>query len=185
MRGARWAVFLSGRGSNAEAMWELLPNLDVALCVSSRRKAYGVLRARRLGIETLILTSQSSWAELTRSLRQRGVTHVMLLGFMKILPVEFVEAWAGKMWNLHPSLLPEFPGLHAIEKSHEAGGRMGVTIHQVTEEMDAGPLALQACISENAKQLSLPEAQLKISQAEQRLVREWVLRKNRRVLKWN
>jgi phosphoribosylglycinamide formyltransferase-1 len=177
MRAARWAVFLSGRGSNAEALWECLAEMDVVLCVSSRRKAYGVKRARRLGLPVLVQDSKISWKDLDQELRARGVNRLFLLGYMKILPAEFVQKWQGRMWNLHPSLLPAYPGLHAIEKSYEAGGEMGVTLHEVTVEMDAGPICLQKKICEKAKaEMSFDEAQTKISQTEQRLVREWASR---------
>jgi phosphoribosylglycinamide formyltransferase 1 len=97
---------------------------------------------------------------------------------MKILPADFCEAWAGRIWNLHPSLLPEFPGANAFEKSYEAKGPLGVSIHRVTAEMDAGPLCLQKKISDQA-QMDFPQldqAGLRISQTEQSLVREWARR---------
>jgi phosphoribosylglycinamide formyltransferase-1 len=179
MRSPRWAVFLSGRGSNAEAVWEHLHEMDVVLCVSSRRKAYGLCRARRLGIAQMVFGARSDWGELSQELKRRGVNRIFLLGFMRLLPEGFVNEWAGRIWNLHPSLLPAFPGLAAIEKSFEAGGAMGVTVHEVVAEMDAGPLCLQKKISDQAQvEMSLSGAQLKISQTEQRLVREWMTRVN-------
>lgn len=185
MSSARWAVFVSGRGSNADALWDLLPELDIAVCVSSRRKAYGLKRARRLGIETLVLDSQVQWSALTEFLKARKVNRIFLLGFMKIVPAEFVRHWTGRMWNLHPSLLPAFPGLEAIEKSYNANGPMGVTIHEVTAEMDAGPICLQKKICERAQdEMDLAEAQSRISQTEQRLVREWARRQSGGLHKW-
>lgn len=175
----RWSIFLSGRGSNAEAFFENLPELDVGLCVSSSSNAYGLRRARRLGIPTLVFTKSMDWKTLSSELKLRKINQILLLGFMKILPAEFVSDWAGRIWNLHPSLLPEHPGLNAIEKSYEAGLRMGVSLHQVTAEMDAGPLILQTAICENAKrEFSLSDAEFKISRTEQRLVRELARRKN-------
>lgn len=185
MRNPRWAVFLSGRGSNAEALWELLAELDVAVCVGSKRKSLGLKRAQKLGIENWILDAKPDWQELTKKLKSHQVDRIFLLGFMKIVPAGFVQDWAGRIWNLHPSLLPEFPGLAAIENSYEAGGRMGVTIHEVTAEMDAGPVCLQKKICDRSKdELSWEDAQMRISQAEQRLVREWALRKNRGLDTW-
>src|SRR5689334_10282378 len=102
MRAARWAVFLSGRGSNAEALWECLSEMDVVLCVASRRKAYGLKRARKLGLPVLLQDSKLSWKDLDLNLRAYGVNRIFLLGYMKILPAEFVESWQGRMWNLHP-----------------------------------------------------------------------------------
>ncbi len=176
----RWAVFISGRGSNAEALWETQPQLDVHLCVSSRAKAYGLLRAKRNGIPTLLLNAKPDWSDLTGQLRKRKINRIFLLGFMKILPAAFVGEWKGRMWNLHPSLLPQFPGAHAIEESYKAGAALGISIHRVTEEMDAGPLCFQSLVLEKAPdQLhvsSLEEVQLSISIREQHLVREAVMR---------
>lgn len=180
-----WAIFLSGRGSNAEAVWENLPELDIRLVISNRAKAYGLLRAKRNGLPTLVLDQSVSWSALTEELRARKINRILLLGFMKLVPASFVQLWQGKIWNLHPSLLPDFPGLQAIEKSYEAGGRMGVSLHEVTAEMDAGPLQLQKKICDQSKaQFSLPEAQLQISLTEQRLVRELARRKNTSRLAW-
>ncbi|MEZ0391381.1 MAG: formyltransferase family protein [Pseudobdellovibrionaceae bacterium] len=181
----KWAIFLSGRGSNAEAFWENLAEFDVRLCVSSTAKAYGVLRARRLGIPTCVLEKKPNWEQLDQELRQRQVNQIFLLGFMKIVPAHFVKKWQGQIWNLHPSLLPDFPGLQAIEKSYAAGGAMGVSLHQVTQEMDAGPLSLQHKIcDETGEFLSIDEAAFRISRAEQRLVRELAQRKNLE-MRWN
>lgn len=174
MRPARWAVFLSGRGSNAEALLEHLAELDVRLCVSSKAKAFGVLRAKRQGIPVLVLGKEIDWNSLTVQLKRRGVNRIFLLGFMKILPASFVEEWAHRIWNLHPSLLPDFPGTGAIEKSYEANGPMGVSVHEVTTRMDEGPLKLRFQIAEKAqKTMTLEEARLWISITEQRLVRSW------------
>lgn len=182
----RWAVFLSGRGSNAEALWENLAELDVHLCVSSRKKAYGLCRARRLGIPTLTLEKNADWQKLTRELKARQINQIFLLGFMKIVPADFVDQWKSQIWNLHPSLLPDFPGLEAIEKSYEAGGCMGVTLHEVTPEMDAGPVILQKRICELSKdEMSLEEAQAKISRTEQQMVRELARRKAFKERTWN
>jgi phosphoribosylglycinamide formyltransferase-1 len=185
---ATWAVFLSGRGSNAQALWEHLAELDVALCVSSRKKAAGLLKARRLGIPALILDSKVNWSALTEALQARGINRIFLLGFMKILPGEFCAHWAGKIWNLHPSLLPDFTGAEALERSYQAGIKMGVSIHPVTAEMDAGPLCLQNQITAQAQKdfPRLSEAQMRIAETEQRLVREWAVRAQaqRSVVKW-
>jgi phosphoribosylglycinamide formyltransferase-1 len=182
----RWAVFLSGRGSNAEALWENLSELDVRLCVSSRKKAYGLLRAQRLGIPTLVLEKTVDWQNLSNQLQARQINQIFLLGFMKLIPADFLQFWKAKIWNLHPSLLPDFPGLEAIEKSYAAGGAMGVSLHEVTPEMDAGPILLQKKICEfSEKEMSFEEAQRKISQTEQSLVRELALRKALKEPKWN
>ena len=162
-------------------MWENLAELDVRLCVSSRKQAPGILRARRSGIPTLTLAAKPDWENLTAELRSRGIQKIFLLGFMKILPETFVDQWKKKIWNLHPSLLPDFAGAHAIEKSYSEAAAIGVSVHEVTAEMDAGPLFLQRQIlskpGESRHSLSLAEVQFEISICEQRLVREAALRK--------
>lgn len=173
----RWAVFLSGRGSNASAFFEMMSEIDVGLCVSSKKSALGIARARREGIPVLVLEKDPDWKELDLELRRRGITHIFLLGFMKILPADFVELWAGKILNLHPSLLPAFPGKDSIEESFQAGAAMGVTVHQVTAEMDAGPRILQFQTRQAADEkhpVNLEKAQMEISRTEQRLVRQAV-----------
>jgi len=180
-----WAVFLSGRGSNAEALWENIAELDVRLVISNKANAYGISRARKMGIPILIMDRQFSWSTLTEELRKRKISRIFLLGFMKLVPDSFVQDWKGKIWNLHPSLLPAFPGLEALEKSYEAGGSMGVSLHQVTADLDAGPLELQyQYCSFSKKEMSLDEAKMKNSQVEQRLVRELARRKNCRGNLW-
>jgi phosphoribosylglycinamide formyltransferase-1 len=178
MRSARWAVFLSGRGSNAQALWENISDLNIDLCVSSRKKSLGLLRAKRAGVPTLILDPKVDWTGLTQILEARRINRIFLLGFMKILPADFCEHWQGRIWNLHPSLLPEFAGADAIERSYAAKGSFGVSVHQVTAEMDAGPLCLQHRLSSEVQRdfPTLSQAQMRISQTEQRLVREWARR---------
>jgi len=179
----RWAVFISGRGSNFAALTELLQEIDIALCVSSRSKALGLLQAKRSGIETLILAAQPNWLSLHQELKRRNVNRIFLLGFMKILPADFVEKWQGKIWNLHPSLLPDYAGKEAIEKSYQAAAAMGVSVHEVIAEMDEGKLILQTSICERSltgpHKFSLSEAQSLICRQEQKLVRELAVRQNR------
>lgn len=177
---ARWAVFISGRGSNAEAFFENSFENNVVLCVSSKAVAYGLVRAKRNGIASLILDKKIDWSKLDLELRRRNVTHIMLLGFMRLLPEGFVQLWRGKIWNLHPSLLPAFPGKDAIENSYQAKANMGVTVHEVIAEMDAGKKCFQYQTLNHQEYLQkgsmgevdLAEAKRRISVAEQRLVRE-------------
>lgn len=172
----RWAVFLSGRGSNASALFEMLPEIDIVLCVSSKSNAQGICRARREGIPVFILEKNPNWSELHQILKKQGVTDIFLLGFMKLLPASFVDLWKKRILNLHPSLLPLFPGKDSIEESFSAGGPMGVTVHEVTAEMDAGPRILQFQTRKKGttQSVDLSEVQMEISRAEQRLVRKAV-----------
>lgn len=176
---ARWAIFISGSGSNAHAILENLISWDVALMVSSRKSASGLLRAQRFGIERWVLPKNPDWDQLTDELKLRGINSLFLLGFMKIIPPHFCNQWKGQIWNLHPSLLPDFKGASAIEQSYEAGRKMGVTIHEVTPEMDAGPIVLQKKISDSADKdfLTLEDARREISQTEQQQVQKWMRRR--------
>jgi phosphoribosylglycinamide formyltransferase 1 len=169
----RWAVLFSGRGSNFGAMLDLIHQENVVFAVSSKKSAQGLLRAKRMGIETFVLDKEINWRSLGRELEKRQISHIFLLGFMRLLPADFVKQWEGKIWNLHPSLLPAFPGKNSIEESYQAKAPMGVTIHEVIVEMDAGPIQLQ---KEIKRQDKLTDCQLEISMTEQFLVREFARR---------
>jgi phosphoribosylglycinamide formyltransferase-1 len=172
----RWALFISGRGSNAQAVLDLAESVRVSLVVTSKANVGGVARARRLGIPVLVLPHSISWVDLHKELLQRGIQRIFLLGFMKLIPASFVSDWRGQIWNLHPSLLPRYPGLHSIERSFEDQGEMGVTIHEVSEEMDAGArrIQLKSVSVKKRSGLSFSRAQLLISRDEQRAVRQFV-----------
>lgn len=173
-RARTWAVFISGRGSNLQALLDLGDDFDVRLVVSSKASAPGLLRAKRAGVPAFVLPKKIDWTALDRELRARRITHVFLAGFMKIVPAEFVARWENRILNVHPSLLPAHPGLNAIENSHAGDDDMGVTVHVVTPEMDAGPKLLQKCCLRGKRggEFPLSRAQVLISRTEQRLVRE-------------
>jgi len=171
-----WAVFVSGRGSNAQALMDIYDEVPVRLVVASKPQIWGLRRAQRMGIATLVLQPKIDWQGLLKDLERYKITHIFLLGFMRLIPPEFLSAWWGEIYNLHPSLLPEYPGTHAIERSHEAGLQMGVTVHEVTPEMDAGRRCLQKISLQKASDFDLSTAQTLISRDEQRLVREWASR---------
>lgn len=173
-REGAWAVFISGRGSNLQAQLDLLSDLSIRLVVSSKADAPGLLRAKRQGVPVLVLPKKIDWMLLQTELERRGVTHLFLAGFMKLIPQDFVRAWENRILNVHPSLLPAYPGLRALETSFADGADMGVTVHVVTPEMDAGPRLLQRRL--RRRPADLQEAQIEISRTEQRLVREAVLK---------
>lgn len=175
LRPRRWAVFISGRGSNLQALLDQVARQDIAVVYSSKSSAMGLLRAKRSGIPSHVLAKKIDWPKVTESLRQSGVTDIFLLGFMKLVPQEFVNQWEGHLFNVHPSLLPLYPGLHAFEKSYQDRAPMGVTVHHVTEEMDAGPRCLQKAFltADGQNKISQDRAGLYLSWTEQRLVREW------------
>lgn len=168
----RWAIFISGRGSNAQAAFDQFAK-DIKIVISSKEAVWGLVRARRAGVPVKILSAEVNWHDLSLELRRLGINKIFLLGFMRLVPPDFVNDWAGDIFNLHPSILPAFPGLKAIEKSFEQGGDMGVTVHHVTAEMDAGHRLLQVC-SLSAKQVKSFQFSLAsemIARDEQRLVR--------------
>ena len=166
----RWALFLSGRGSTAQALMDQIGDLDLRLVVSSRKNAYGVLRARRMGVPWTFFGKDSGWEQLHQDLKARGIQAIFLVGFMRLLPATFVAKWKGRIFNVHPSLLPDYPGAQAMERSFFAKAPMGVSLHEVTAEMDAGPLKLRASI-ERHEDCSI--TQLRMARLEQRLLREW------------
>ena len=137
-----WAVFISGRGSNLQAILRD-ESVRVGVVVSSRAKAPGILHARRAGVPVWTLPKDVHWQELDLRLRQAGVSRICLAGFMKLLPAEFVERWRGRIMNIHPSLLPHYPGLRSIENAHADKAPVGITVHEVIAEMDAGPILAQ------------------------------------------
>ena len=97
---------------------------------------------------------------------------IFLLGFMKVVPGDFLKPWAGRVFNVHPSLLPQFPGLHAMEKSFTEEAPMGITIHRVTEGLDEGPPVYQRKVfSHSDKPESFMQARIRLAFAEQQLIR--------------
>lgn len=158
-------------------MQAVLDGIDlnqVSLVVSSSATALGVKKARRWGIPVLILSSPIHWKELHAELSKYQIQKIFLLGFMRIMPADFLELWKQRIFNLHPSLLPLFPGLHAIEKSYQARAEMGVTVHEVIADVDAGRKILQKKIKYKNNHFILPLEPVKtlISLTEQRLVKE-------------
>jgi phosphoribosylglycinamide formyltransferase-1 len=177
-RAERWAIFISGRGSNLAALLQNLEasegNRQVHLVVSSSPQALGLLRAKRSGVPTLVLAKPLNWEWLDSELRRRRITKIFLLGFMRLIPASFVTAWENSILNLHPSLLPAYPGLHSIELAYRDKADLGVSVHEVITEMDAGKLILQR---RSLKSTSLPEYSLEQSEFlihvdEQRVVKE-------------
>ncbi len=150
-------VLISGRGSNLQAIIDAVAggSLDarIAVVISNRSEAAGLERARRAGIETLVL-SHKAYPDrvaydrvLASTLKERGVTLVCLAGFMRLLSAEFIRAFPNAVLNIHPSLLPAFPGLDAQQQSVAYGVKVsGATVHFVTPELDAGPIVLQASV---------------------------------------
>jgi phosphoribosylglycinamide formyltransferase-1 len=151
----RVAVLISGRGSNMASLIEAARDpaypAEIVLVVSNRPDAGGLERARAAGIATAVIDHkrhpdrESFDAALDQTLREHAIEIVCLAGFMRILTPGFVEAWAGRMLNIHPSLLPEFKGTDTHRRALAAGvARHGCTVHFVTPELDSGPIVAQA-----------------------------------------
>jgi phosphoribosylglycinamide formyltransferase-1 len=152
--GRRVGVLISGRGSNLQALIDAVSDgrLDVSLSVviSNREDAQGLERARRAGIEAICL-SHKGWRSrdeydraLVRELQKRDVSVVCLAGFMRVLGAPMIEAFPNRILNIHPSLLPSFPGVDAQRQALDHGVKIaGVTVHLVTSELDGGPIVLQ------------------------------------------
>jgi len=150
-------VLISGRGSNLQAIIDAIARgeLDarIGVIISNRPEAAGLERARRAGIETLCLSHRDFPSRedydraLVGALRARGVGLVCLAGFMRLLGPVFVEAFPNAILNIHPSLLPAFPGLDAQHQAWAHGVKVsGATVHLVDRDLDAGPIVLQRTV---------------------------------------
>ena len=148
-------VMISGRGSNMAALIEASRAPDypaeIALVLSNKADAPGLAVAAAADVETLALSAKAYAdkdafeAALDAALKARGVEIVCLAGYMRILGRAFVEAWSGRLVNIHPSLLPLYKGLHTHERALADGAREhGCTVHLVTPELDDGPILAQA-----------------------------------------
>jgi len=155
--GRRIAVLISGRGSNLQAVIDAVTrgtlDAEIAVVVSNRAGAAGLERARAAGIETLTIphrdypTREAFEDVLVRELRARRVSLVCLAGFMRLLGRTFLDAFPGAILNIHPSLLPAFPGVDAQAQAIEHGVQLaGATVHFVTGELDGGPIVRQAAV---------------------------------------
>jgi len=154
-RKVRVAVFISGRGSNLRALMDACAEssypAEIVLVICNRREALGYFRAARSGsvpCELLANPDRVQFAaEADKLLKEFDIDLVALAGFMKILDTAFVEKWRDRMLNIHPSLLPNFPGLHAQKQALEAGVRFsGCTVHFVRPEVDSGPIVAQGIV---------------------------------------
>ena len=154
---ARLGVLISGRGSNLQAIIDAIAGgrltAAIAIVISNRVDAAGLERARRAGIETLYLNPRdypdrdAYDAALADALRARRVDLVCLAGFMRLVGTRLLEAFPNRILNIHPSLLPSFPGLEAQRQALEHGVQVsGATVHLVTSDLDGGPIVLQAAV---------------------------------------
>jgi phosphoribosylglycinamide formyltransferase-1 len=155
--GRTLGVLISGRGSNLRAIIDAIHsgtlNAAIVVVISNVDAAPGLVRARDAGIETLVL-SHRNWQSrddydraLAAALIERGVNLVCLAGFMRRLGASFVDAFPNRILNVHPSLLPAFPGVDAQRQAFEHGVKVaGATVHFVNRDLDAGPIVMQAAV---------------------------------------
>lgn len=150
-------ILISGRGSNMVALVDAvasgeIPDSSVAVVISDRADAPGLAKASERGVETLVIEKNARErtehdAEIVATLVDRGVELVCLAGYMRLLSPEFVRAFPNRIVNIHPSLLPSFPGLNVQQQAIDHGVKVsGCTVHFVDEELDAGPIILQRVV---------------------------------------
>jgi phosphoribosylglycinamide formyltransferase 1 len=153
----RIGVLLSGRGSNFVALADSvaagrIPDTEIAIVVSNREGAAGIDKAKDRGIPTRVIPSKGLEREpydrqVVAVLREHGVDLICLAGYMRLLSPYFVASFPNRILNIHPSLLPSFPGLESQRQALEYGVKFaGCTVHFVDENLDAGPIVLQAAI---------------------------------------
>ena len=152
------AVLVSGSGTNLQTLIEQLhqdetSGIEIAVVISDRRKAYALTRAKRAGIPTDIVrvqdfeNRQNFDAEISRRVEHYGVELIVLAGFMKLFQPPFVRKYRNRIINVHPTLLPAFPGAHPVADTLAYGVKIaGVTVHFVDEDVDSGPIIAQSAV---------------------------------------
>lgn len=156
-RTPRIVVLISGSGSNLQALIDAIArdeiNAEIAAVICNKSDAYGLSRAESAGIETIVLDHRNFAAReqfdaaMIRKIEALDVDLIVLAGFMRILTPDFVRRYQGRLLNIHPSLLPKYPGLNTHQRALDAGEQThGVTVHFVTTELDRGPNIIQASV---------------------------------------
>ncbi|MEH6950538.1 phosphoribosylglycinamide formyltransferase [Nitrobacter sp. NHB1] len=155
----RVAILISGRGSNMTALVEAAKAegfpAEIAVVISNKAGAEGLARAKAAGIDTVVIESKpfgkdraAFETKLQSALDDKRIELICLAGFMRLFTAEFVQRWHGRMLNIHPSLLPSFPGLDPHGQALRAGVKIsGATVHFVIAETDAGPIVMQGAVA--------------------------------------
>jgi phosphoribosylglycinamide formyltransferase-1 len=178
--GLRLAVLISGEGSNLQAILDSVhgrEGIEVVAVGSNRADARGLDRARGAGVETAVFPRDEFADRSARDavmgdwLDARGAELVVLAGYMELLSSEFVLRYAGRMINVHPSLLPAFPGLRAIQQAIDYGVRvMGVTVHFVDDGVDTGPIIVQEAFEVDPYALGVEAIEARVHAIEHQLL---------------
>ncbi len=152
----RLGILISGRGSNFEAIAEAIDanrlNAQISVVISNRPEAQGIAIARKRGLNAVVLPSsgiarETYDAQLAAALDQAKVDLICLAGYMRLLSPSFIRRYPQRILNIHPSLLPSFPGLHAHRDTLAHGAKIsGCTVHFVDEGLDSGPIIKQAAV---------------------------------------
>jgi phosphoribosylglycinamide formyltransferase-1 len=152
----RIAIMISGRGSNMAALLDAIRegrlDAEAGVVISNIEDAAGLTRARQQGVETLVISHKSRAREehdreIVAELSRRGVSLVCLAGYMRLLSPHFVRSFENRILNIHPSLLPAFPGIDAQRQALEHGVKItGCTVHIVDEQLDHGPIVMQRAV---------------------------------------
>ena len=153
----RLGVLASGRGSNFQSIIDAVDNkalkAEIVLLITDNPAAFAIERAKKHGIEYLVIrpkefsSGDEFYGKISGELQSRGVDLVILAGFMRIIGKPLIDVFPNRIMNIHPALLPAFPGLHAQKQALEHGVRIaGCTVHFVDEGMDTGPIIIQAAV---------------------------------------
>ena len=172
-------VLVSGGGTNLQAIIDAIDagELDarIAMVVSSNPDAFGIERARRAGIDTLVMQVDdyadpaAADARIADALKGAGVDYVAMAGYMRMVTPVLLDAFPNRVINLHPALLPSFPGAHGIADAFDYGVKFtGITVHFANAEMDAGPIIAQRCV-EVRESDTLDTLEARIHEAEHEL----------------
>ncbi len=179
LRMQKFAVFISGNGSNLQAIIDSVTKgeikADLSLVISSTDKAFGLKRAEKAGIKTLVFAPdnytnrQSVDRDIVIALKEHKIDFLVLAGYMRLLTPYFVKQYPNKIINVHPSLLPSFKGAQGIKDAFTYGVKQtGVTVHFVNEKMDNGPIILQDTVKINEED-TLETLEAKIHRVEHRI----------------
>lgn len=157
MNNRKIGILVSGRGSNLQAVLDRIADgylpVEVAVVISDKADAYALQRAKEAGIAVAVVTRKTCFSkeefesQIDQELKRHGAELVVLAGFMRLLSGFFVNKWSQKIINIHPALLPSFPGLNAQGQALEYGVKVsGCTVHFVDEGTDSGPIILQKVV---------------------------------------